>query len=343
MKYKIFILAFLLCYSYGFSQCVDPGANVWTNSWESCQPAQSPNANRGMGHWIEYDLGASRSISKVHVWNANNSTQLNNGFRNVTVDYSRDGVSWTELGSYEFPQGVGSAIYGGFEGFDLRGERARYVLITANSNWGGSCYGLAEVKFNLMLDINNTPATFPVEWLDFTATQIGPNEVELNWTTALEQNNMGFQIERSLDGISFQRVGEVPGAGNSMLPRSYNFLDGEAEADRLYYRLRQIDLDGASNYSDIREVRMGASFSAQINLYPNPVNEFLTVSISSAVNHQYKLRVLDIQGKTLFQKEHYSGSERISIPVSTYSRGMYIVDLTDILNNQHVSRYFVKR
>ncbi|MEM1337076.1 MAG: T9SS type A sorting domain-containing protein [Bacteroidota bacterium] len=154
MKQVLSLLLFLAILPFGYSQCATPEMTIWQNTWQSCRASQNPNADRPAGHWIQYDLGTERVISKVHVWNVNDPAQLNNGFRSVTVDYSNDGVNWTQLGTYDFPQGTGTPIYGGFEGFDFQGQKTRYVLLTANSNWGGGCYGIAEIKFNLMLDLD---------------------------------------------------------------------------------------------------------------------------------------------------------------------------------------------
>lgn len=154
MKQILPFLFFLVTLYMANAQCTSPEMTIWQNTWQSCQTLENPNTNRSAGHWIQYDLGSERVISKVHVWNTNDPTQLENGFRSVTVDYSNDGANWTQLGTYDFPQGTGEPIYGGFEGFDFQGQKTRYVLLTANSNWGGSCYGIAEIKFNLMLDLN---------------------------------------------------------------------------------------------------------------------------------------------------------------------------------------------
>ena len=72
------------------------------------------------------------------------------GFKNVVVDYSLNGSSWTELGTFQFEQGMEEAIYSGFEGADFGGISARYVLITSLSNWGdNSCSGISDIKFNI--------------------------------------------------------------------------------------------------------------------------------------------------------------------------------------------------
>ncbi|MEM6893787.1 MAG: discoidin domain-containing protein [Bacteroidota bacterium] len=154
MKQILPLLLFLITIQWTSAQCTTPEMTIWQNTWQSCQTSTNPNTNRPSGHWIQYDLGSERVISKVHVWNVNDPSQLNNGFRSVTVDYSDDGVNWTQLGTYDFPQGTGTPVYSGFEGFDFQGQKTRYVLLTANSNWGGSCYGIAEIKFNLMLDLD---------------------------------------------------------------------------------------------------------------------------------------------------------------------------------------------
>ena len=135
------------------AQCGNPNARTWENSWRSCEPSENPHPVHGEGHWIEYDLGAVYKLSKVHVWNSNQVGKLDQGFRNVVVDYSPDGTTWSELGRYLFDQGTGDLVYGGFEGFDFEGREVRFVLITALDNWGNSsCFGLSEVKFNLWDD-----------------------------------------------------------------------------------------------------------------------------------------------------------------------------------------------
>ncbi|MEL6635401.1 MAG: fibronectin type III domain-containing protein [Bacteroidota bacterium] len=163
MKYLIILHACLLFSIHQLAaQCSDPNPNIWQNTWQSCQASASPNPLRGEGHWIRYDLGRVYPLSKTHVWNSNELGATGVGFKNVVVDYSEDGQSWTELGAFLFPQGTGQARYGGFEGFDFGGMGARYVLITAIDNWGdASCYGLAEVKFNLMRQPIATPCDDP--------------------------------------------------------------------------------------------------------------------------------------------------------------------------------------
>ena len=145
------ILGMLLVANLLSAQCEDADANIWLDTWASCQPSLSPKAEYGNTHWIQYDFGSVRNLSKTWVWNTNDPNQLQRGFQQVKVDYSVDGQVWTYWGEMVFPMGTGEAVYGGFSGPDMVGLQARYVLLTALSNHGDeSCYGLAEIKFNLL-------------------------------------------------------------------------------------------------------------------------------------------------------------------------------------------------
>lgn len=130
--------------------CTPPNTSIWNNPWLSCQIASSPNTSRGNSHWIRYDLGATYKLGKVQVWNVNKIGESNKGFKDVVIDYSTNGTTWTQLGVFQFPRGTEAAVYSGFEGADFSGINARYVLITSLSNWGdNSCAGISDIKFNI--------------------------------------------------------------------------------------------------------------------------------------------------------------------------------------------------
>jgi len=116
----------------------------------SCQTSQNPVGEYGRTHWIQYDLGQSLPLSTTRIWNINDPDQLDIGFNTVQVDYSENGEEWQHWGSMRFPRANGEAIYGGFQGPDLQGIEARYVVFTVIDTHGdGDCAGLTEVKFNL--------------------------------------------------------------------------------------------------------------------------------------------------------------------------------------------------
>jgi hypothetical protein len=119
-----------------------------SSSWLSCQPVQSPNAIRGLSHWIQYDFGAIYALDNADIWNYNAAGGSAQGFNEVVIDYSLDGIHWSELGTFNWAQASGTSAYEGFNMADFAGISARYVLITALSNFDGSgCVGLSEVAF----------------------------------------------------------------------------------------------------------------------------------------------------------------------------------------------------
>ncbi len=117
--------------------------------WLSCTASSNPNTIRGNSHWILYDLGFNYTITSTHFWNYNVGGQLGFGMKDIYVDYSLDGNNWTNAATFQLAQATGTSNYFGEIGPDLGGVNARYVLITAANNWGGSCTGLSEVRFNL--------------------------------------------------------------------------------------------------------------------------------------------------------------------------------------------------
>ena len=150
MKYLL-LLPLLLSALWGQAQCGDSTHSAAvSDTWVSCQASPSPNPDRGSGHWIAYDFGHVYTLTTSHVWNANLSSDTDKGFREVVIDYSLDGETWTELGTYAWAEASGYQSYQGEPGPDFGQVAARHVLITALSNHGDpSCYGLSEMRFDL--------------------------------------------------------------------------------------------------------------------------------------------------------------------------------------------------
>ena len=137
-------------------QCAATDQSLWENTWESCELSQSPNPNRGQGHWIMYDLGKQYTLSTTRIWNSN--IDLEKGVRNLIVDYSLDGDNWTFLDSIEISKAEGNLEYSGVPGPDFKNTSLRYVLIHIESNWGDAdCVGFVEIKFiiNQSFDISD--------------------------------------------------------------------------------------------------------------------------------------------------------------------------------------------
>lgn len=148
----------------------------------------------------------------------------------------------------------------------------------------------------------------PVELLLFEA-QKSHQQVELTWETASELNNDYFVVERSLDGQNFEAVAQVKGAGTTPHLQQYATVDKNPQAGTSYYRLKQVDFDGAIAYSDLRLVRFDAPeqpAAIELSLYPNPAQQSAQTTLvihSVQPGQKITLTVVDMLGHVLVSKE----------------------------------------
>lgn len=150
MKKYFYLLLILSIGKWCQAQCYPDRHNTsWNTAWKSCTPSANPNSSRGVSHWIMYDLGAAYTLGTSNIWNLNDPDFLNDGIKDVIIDYSVNGTTWVELGQYTLEQATGKSIYEGSVGPDFQGRNAQFVLITAVNNYGGSCFGLSEVRLNI--------------------------------------------------------------------------------------------------------------------------------------------------------------------------------------------------
>lgn len=148
-------------------------------------------------------------------------------------------------------------------------ETGSYKLTRANLN-----------SFSPYAVSSNAAAPLPVKLVAFAAERTGKG-VACSWKTASETNNSYFEVERSLDGQRFERVGTVAGSGTMAISHSYSLLDDKAPISTLYYRLRQVDVDGTFAYSPIAVVTGCVDCVATqptLVVVPNPGTEYVRVA-----------------------------------------------------------------
>ena len=170
----------------------------------------------------------------------------------------------------------------------------------------------------------------PVELSSFTAN-VNNGKVELNWITSTETNNQGFEVQRSSTGEDFGMIGYVAGYGTTTEPKAYTFIDESVGAGEYSYRLKQIDLDGSFEYSQVIEVDVPvpAEFSLGQN-YPNPFNPVTKINFSIAADSKVMLKIFDILGQevaTLFNGELSAGEHQLDFNASGLNSGVYIYRL----------------
>ena len=172
----------------------------------------------------------------------------------------------------------------------------------------------------------------PVELTTFTAST-NKSGIVLNWSTASEINNHGFEVERSKDNVSFYSIGFVKGTGTTTEIQSYSFVDDieYSGVKTYYYRLRQVDFDGRSQYSDVVNVDFDVpkDFVLSQN-YPNPFNPSTKITYALPNQSPVVIKVYDLTGQeviTLVDEVKEAGTYEINFDALNFSSGVYIYQM----------------
>jgi hypothetical protein len=186
----------------------------------------------------------------------------------------------------------------------------------------------------------------PVELTTFTGYNNGNINV-LNWTTASELNTLKFEVEKSIDAITFEYIGERPAAGNSNTPRSYTLNDVHPVIGNNYYRLKMIDKDGKYKYSDIIIIKvneLSQTTDGIVSIYPNPTKGELNIVYQAGVEQKVNLHVFNTLGQHMLSEGYnmHSGMNTITIKVTDFAKGMYILDMQNITSGEKFQSKFIK-
>jgi hypothetical protein len=147
----------------------------------------------------------------------------------------------------------------------------------------------------------NNKNALPVELINFKAKCIARNKTELEWTTASEVNSNHFQIEKSHDGMFFERIAEVPALGTSEKPNIYNFTDMSFRTKSSYYKLVEIDNNG--NTRRLAIVSLLERNEQIVNVFPNPISkgDYLNI-ILPELTSELAIHIMDSMGKVCYQQ-----------------------------------------
>ncbi|PHQ78359.1 MAG: hypothetical protein COB65_13970 [Thalassobium sp.] len=167
-------------------------------------------------------------------------------------------------------------------------------------------------------------SALPIELTYFKALVTG-NNVKLNWQTSSEINNDYFTIERSIDGINWEPLLELKGAGNSSSLLSYESTDKNPYFGISYYRLKQTDFDGQYAYSQIKSVTIENSRYSSIEIFPNPTQDRITISGNSLKLEQIKIYNVLGQDVTSFTEIISIDKSILLIDLSILTTGIYYI------------------
>lgn len=191
----------------------------------------------------------------------------------------------------------------------VSGESVTFRIYGFNASGGGNMR---------MENVTIGGTALPVELTKFNATKRA-DKVNLAWQTATEINNDRFEIQRSHDGNRFESIGKVYGEGNSQKLVDYSFVDDAPLSGVNYYRLKQVDIDGAFEYSDIASVKMDKA--ANIRITPTSTLDYVTVNTGEASS----IMVRSINGQVMNSQTDAEGN--FTVDMANYPQGIYYLTI----------------
>lgn len=171
--------------------------------------------------------------------------------------------------------------------------------------------------------IGEANISLPVNWLAFTAAPVH-GTVKLNWSTASEQNNAHFEIERSADAMMFSKVGIVLASLNPLVRNDYQYIDQSPITGHSFYRLRQVDRDGKFSYSSVLQVN--GVLATGYKVWTIPGQDLLNVDIPQSVTGAVDLMIFDLKGSLIQQKQILPGHNSINLS-KTNAGGLYYIKI----------------
>ena len=187
--------------------------------------------------------------------------------------------------------------------------------------------GTAGSPLTITFTVVNAP--LPVTLTDFTAAAGAPGEVQLRWHTAGEKNNQGFEVQRSADGRAFATVGRVAGHGSTSARQAYRYDDQALPAGpaSFYYRLRQVDTDGAASFSPVRFVAVAHERPAALQVFsPLTPGDLLRYAYSGPTTGADSFVLYSLTGQRLAQYP-LAPTGAGTLPTAGLPSGVYVLHL----------------
>ena len=203
--------------------------------------------------------------------------------------------------------------------------------------WVSNQFALA----GLFIGPNVSSCVFPVELTKLSATAL-ESTIRVDWEAASQSNNMGWFVERSLDGRNFNDIGWIDGAGTTVQTLNYDLEDLDVVPGVLYYyRLRQMDFDGGSSQSEIVSAMLAGDGFSIGEPYPNPSAGLVNIPMSLSKVSDVKVSVVNMLGQELLTQKHslQSGYQVVTLNLSELAQGVY--HLTFNVHGKRISKKVV--
>ena len=167
--------------------------------------------------------------------------------------------------------------------------------------------------------------TLPVNFTSFYVSQSG-DDAQLHWSTDREINNSHFDVERSYNGVDWEKIAIVIGGMNSNNTNTYAYADKNISNPVVYYRLRQVDTDGRGTYSSIKILRIGQTASP-LKIYGADKN--VVVDMNQVIKNPVNVSVIDCKGQVVRKKAFSNQQYKIVYSLGDIPTGVYIVNVSD--------------
>jgi hypothetical protein len=179
-------------------------------------------------------------------------------------------------------------------------------------------------------------SVLPVIWESFTAELNSNNQVLLKWAVSQQSINKGYAVEHSIDGVQWESLTFIATDPKEDGAAKYSFLHAKPVNGRHYYRIRQEDLDGNSNYSQIKIVDLRNNI--HIELSPNPATDHIQIQVENIITSgETRARIYDFSGKLLMDRIMRNGINQLS--VSSFTAGSYLVSVSTSLGEVYHERF----
>lgn len=294
------------------------------------------------------------NLSFYHYYNTERN--FDGGYVELSTD---NGTTWFDAAPYMYQNGYDGSILtdskmaftgstnGAFRQtmiklspFAGKSVKVRFVFKT-NASTGNDGWYIDDIMikneagvYNLagMFDPSNVAVSYadtasiltnvvPLIWGKFTAEKDGALSL-LKWSTLQEQNTASFVVERGIDGVTFEKIGSVKAAGNSVSTINYNFVDASPAVGVNYYRIKRMDKDGKFTYSEVRSLTFDVK--GKVSITPNPATDKIVVTIPGNTK-QLRATLYSNKGEKMGTFVITGETNRINLP--GYAKGVYYVTI----------------
>ncbi|MFK7922045.1 MAG: T9SS type A sorting domain-containing protein [Bacteroidia bacterium] len=173
----------------------------------------------------------------------------------------------------------------------------------------------------------------PLDWLDIAVQQVG-KDAQLDWHVAAEEGIQYYILERSVDAKAFKPIALLPAKQNGQAENRYQYLDMDvlnSGFSELYYRVKQLDLDGHLSYSEQVSLRLQQNFGLLLRAWPNPHTDQLTIAYQTDQDSPLRLRIVNNMGKELSRQSLFESRGTFTLSTQHWAAGMYYV----VLESEH--------